>query len=110
MMDAVRCYPTDRPAFESQSAANGQEILNPFGGLIAAVCEKTVISHSDAEAPGDPPKESRQQERFPRKEKQRRDGAEVECGHEKTCGPIDWLAKCFVALEDAHKFGGPRCC
>ena len=47
MVNAVRCYPSDRSTFESKRAADGQEVLNPFRSLIAAVRKKSVVAEPD---------------------------------------------------------------
>jgi hypothetical protein len=47
MVNVVRCYPSDRSTFESKRAAHGQEVLDPFRSLIAAVRKKPVVADPD---------------------------------------------------------------
>lgn len=101
VMNAMHHYPTDWPAFQSQCAADRQEVFHPLRSLIAAVRQKSVVAHPDAKTPGDPPQRKRQRESLPCKEKQRCDGTEMERNHKYGCDPIDRLGKRFVALEDA---------
>src|SRR5579864_9552191 len=89
MMNAVSCNPEDRPAFEGEGSTKCQEIFHPLGRLVAAMREQPVIAHSDSQAAGYPPEHSGGQKRLPRKEKQRRNGAHVECKHESRCYPVD---------------------
>ena len=51
VMNAVRRYPENRPAFERQRGANRQEIFHPLRSFVAAVREQPVIAHPDAQAP-----------------------------------------------------------
>ena len=53
MMDAMGGHPEDRPAFERERAAPGQDVLDGFAGLVAPVREQSVITHADAQHPGD---------------------------------------------------------
>ena len=57
MMNPVRRYPENRAAFERQSRANRQKVLHPFRSLVSAVRQQPVITHANAEAPGNPPQE-----------------------------------------------------
>src|ERR1700756_3272075 len=107
MVNAVRCYPSDRSTFKSKRAAHGQEVLDPFRSLIAAVRKKPVVADPDAEATGDKPQNNCQCESFPCKKEQRREGTDVEYGHKKRRNPIDWLGKRSVAFEDARHFRNP---
>jgi hypothetical protein len=58
--------------------------------------EQSVVAHADAEASGNPPKYSRKHKRFPAEKEQRGNRADMKCKHEKGCGPINGLRKCFV--------------
>ena len=49
MVNAVRRYPGDWSTFECKRAAYGQEVLEPFRSLIAAVRQEPVVAHPDAE-------------------------------------------------------------
>jgi hypothetical protein len=55
-----------------------------------------VIAHADAETSGNPPEKSRKYQGFPGEKEQRGDRADMKCKHEKECGPINRLRKCFV--------------
>ena len=63
MVDAMRRDPENRTAFERQRAAEGQEILDPFVGLVAAVRQQPVIRHADAEHAADEVQNQRRQQR-----------------------------------------------
>src|SRR5882724_1112706 len=106
-MHAMRCYPEERAAFQSQRGADGQEILHPLGSFVTAVREQAVIPHADAEASGNPPQEKSHCQPLPGEHKERNDCAYVECGHETSGHPADWFAKCSV-LGYAHGLG-PLC-
>jgi hypothetical protein len=76
--------------------------------------EQPMVSHPDAEAPGNPPQESRKKEGFPTEEEQRCHCAGVKQDHEEDCYPDRWLPKRPVVFEeschshnsaDAHKSG-----
>src|SRR5437588_9046683 len=68
MMDSVRRDPGDRTAFESQRAADGQKVLDPFRRLERTMCQQPVVSHSDAEAQRNPVESKRRKEGMPAKE------------------------------------------
>src|SRR5579864_8582433 len=91
MMNAMSCNPEDRPAFESEGSTNCQEIFHPLRRFVAAMREQPVISHADSQAAGYPPEHGHGQQCLPRKEKQRRNGADVECKHESRCYPVDLI-------------------
>src|SRR5579864_4749067 len=55
VMDAMRCYPEKRAAFQGQRGAEGNEIFEPLIGLESAVREQPVISNANPKAPGNPP-------------------------------------------------------
>src|ERR1700730_17736257 len=59
MVHAMRGDPENRPAFECQRAAGGQEILNPFRRFESAMREQAMITHADAETSRNPPQEER---------------------------------------------------
>jgi hypothetical protein len=59
MMNAVRRHPENRATFERQRGANRQEVFHPFRGLVSAVRQQAVVTHANAETPGNPPKEKR---------------------------------------------------
>src|SRR5690348_1049333 len=55
VMLAVRGDPENRSAFECQCSASGQEIFDPFWGLIATMREQPVIAHANSKASRNPP-------------------------------------------------------
>ena len=89
VMNTVRSHPEDGTAFETQCAAEGQKILDPLGSSVASMCEQSVIAHSDTQASRYPPENNCDKESFPGKKEQRRDCADMKCGHEKGCYPVD---------------------
>src|SRR5262245_27395573 len=48
MVDAMRGDPEDRPAFERERAADGEEVLDGLWRSITAMCQQPVIRHADA--------------------------------------------------------------
>ena len=91
MMNAVRSHPEDRPAFERQSRASGQEILDPLRSLVAAMREQPVVSHADAQASRNPPQKQSHEKRFPGEEKECGNRPHMKQGH-KGCGyPVDFV-------------------
>src|SRR5215472_3783116 len=65
MMNAVSCYPEDRPTFKRQSSAESEPVFNPLRRFISAMREQPMIAHSDSQATGDPPEHHRGDERLP---------------------------------------------
>src|ERR1700741_5095981 len=102
MVNAMRADPGDRTAFQSHRRANRQKILHPLWSLIAAVRQQAVIAHADAKTSCDPPQDGGSRQTLPREHEERDNRSDVECGHEETSSPVDWLLKCLVALEDVH--------
>ena len=88
VMDAMRGYPKNRPALKRESRTDGEKVFHPFRSFVATMREQAVIAHSDAEASGDPPQESRNQECLPRKEKKCSNCTYVKSGHKESCDPI----------------------
>ena len=91
MVNAVRRYPSDGSTFESKCAAHGQEILEPFRSLIAAVRQKPVVTDPDTETTGDPPQHNCQCQSFPCKEEQRCYSADMKSNHERSRNPVNRL-------------------
>src|SRR5580704_14165580 len=67
MMDAMGRNPEDRSAFQRKRCADGHQVLEPLGGLIAAVGEQAVIAHADTYV----------------------DGQHVEHGHDRKARPAE---------------------
>jgi hypothetical protein len=103
VMDAVRRYPEEWAAFESQRGAEGNEIFKPLIGLESAVREQPVICNANAKAPGNPPQKQRDEKGLPRKHKKRSDRANVECNHKKSGEFPDWFPKRSIPLEKIHE-------
>jgi hypothetical protein len=92
-MLAVGGYPEDGAAFESEGGADGEEVLHPAGGFVAAMGEEAVVAHADAEASSEPPEEHGDEEGFPVEHEERGDGAEMERDHDEERQPYDGLCE-----------------
>ena len=88
VVHAVRRDPGDRAAFESERAANSQEVLNPARRFVPAVRQQAVVTHADAEAAGNPIQHDGECERLPGKEEERSDRADVKQQHERGGRPV----------------------
>jgi hypothetical protein len=77
VMHSMGCNPEYRTALQGQSAAYGEEVLDPFGRFITAVRQQPVVAHADTQASGNPPQQHREQERLPAEEEKCRDGTDV---------------------------------
>ena len=78
VVDAVRGHPEDRPAFERQRGAPGEEVLDPLVGLVAAVRQQAVIAHADAQHARDAVQRERREHRATIDVEERGDRASVE--------------------------------
>jgi hypothetical protein len=96
MMDAMGGDPGDGTAFESERAAHRQKVFHPNRSLVAAMGKQAMVAHADAQAPGDAIEDDRYGKRFPRKQKQSGDSADVEQKHEGSGGPIQRLLKSAI--------------
>ena len=96
VVDPVRGYPSDWSAFKGKRPADRQKMFHPLRRFVAAVGKQAVVTHANAETSGDPPEKKPEGQRFPSKKEQRGDRADMKCQHEKRCGPINGLRKCFV--------------
>ena len=83
VVHAVRRDPENRPAFERQRAADGQEVLERLRRLVAAVRVQPVIAEADAEADRHPVQHERDEQVRPAEEEQRGHGEDVEHHHER---------------------------
>ena len=92
VMDAVGGYPKDRTALEGERAANGEEILDPFRRLVAAMGEQAMIAHADAHVDGEEIDDDGDDQGRPGKHEQSGHGAEMEGDHEGGRHPVDLLA------------------
>jgi hypothetical protein len=89
MVDAMGGYPEDGSAFEGERAAHGDEVLDPLGGLVAAVGEQAMIGDADADVDRDEVSDEEGGEVLPREEEERGDGSDVEEAHEDGGDPVD---------------------
>src|SRR5581483_7245293 len=89
MMNAVRCYPEDRSAFQRQGAADSQEILHPLRSLVPAMGKQAMIAHANSQASCDPPERERGNQGLPGEKEKRRHRAGVKCNHECGSDPVN---------------------
>ncbi len=89
MMDAMGGYPEDGSALEGERAAHGDEVLDPLGGLVAAVREQAMIGDADADVDGEEVGDEEGGEVLPGEEEERGDGSDVEEAHEDGGDPVD---------------------
>src|SRR5579863_1999556 len=68
VMDAMRCYPENRPALQGQHGAGRQKILNPLWSFVTAMRQQPVIAHTDPQAASSPVEKQRDQKSRPGKE------------------------------------------
>ena len=92
VMDAVCGHPGDGTAFESQRAANGEEILDALGDFVAAMRQQAMIAHADAEAQGNPVERQGHEKGGPAKEEERGHGAGVEHDESYRRDPVDSIS------------------
>ena len=74
VVHAVGRDPEDRPALERQCAADREEVLERFRGLVAAMRVQPVIAEADAEADREPVERQRDEEIRPAEIEERRHG------------------------------------
>ena len=55
VMHAMDGDEEDGASFERECAADGEDIFDPLGRLVASMGEESVVSHPDTGAAGDPP-------------------------------------------------------
>ena len=89
MMDAVGGDPEDGSALECEGAAHGDEVLDPFAGLVAAVREQAMIGHADADVDGEEVGDDEGGEVLPGEEEERGDSSNVEGAHGDGGDPVD---------------------
>jgi hypothetical protein len=99
VMQPMRGNPEDGPAFKGERTADSQEILHPPGSFVATMGEQAMVTHSDAQAPGNPPQQHGEQKGFPTEKEQGHNRANVECNHKKGCKPHDGLLKRLVTRQ-----------
>ena len=91
MMDSMGGDPENRPAFEGERAAEREEVLDPLGGLVAAMREQAVVAHADAQRAGDIPHDDGGEDGASIDEEKRRQRPDVERGHGDGGDPVDAL-------------------
>src|SRR5450631_2430830 len=96
MVKAVDCDPVDGAALQGHSSADGDEILQPFGGDITAMREQSVVAHGDAEILREGPHEGKDDQRGPAEDEERRYRCEVEDRQDAAKYPV----KAAVAALD----------
>ena len=106
VMDAMGRDPEDRPAFERERGAPGQQVLNPLVGLVTAVGQQPVIGHPDAEHAGDDIEDESGEDRAGVDEEERRDGPDVKAGHRRRRNPVQSLWYFRPSIQSRH--GHPR--
>jgi hypothetical protein len=92
VMDAVRGDPEHGPALESQRGADGHDVFQPLGHLVAAVRQQPVIAHSNADIDGQDVERQHDHQPLPGEEEQGRQRAHMEEGHHHQRQPVDAFA------------------
>jgi hypothetical protein len=113
MVDAVGGYPEDGTAFKGEAAAHGDEVLDPPGGLVAAVGEQAMVGHADADVDGEEVHDDEGGEIFPGEEEEGGDGSDVKEPHGDGGDPVDaallvLAAHAEVLLDLLGDFGDGR--
>jgi hypothetical protein len=70
VMHTVYGYPKNRATFQSQCAANRQNVLHPLGRFVASMGKESMVAHPDSDTTGNPPQDHGNQEGFPVEEEQ----------------------------------------
>jgi hypothetical protein len=72
--------------------------------------QQAVVTDPDAEAPGDPPQQHREDKSFPAKHEQRRNCSGVKDEHGEGCDPNDWLLEGWSRLKNPRvRIMSPYC-
>ena len=113
MMDAVGGDPEDGAALKREAAAHGDEVLDPLGGLVAAVREQAMVGHADADVDGEEVGDDEGGEVLPGEEEEGGDGSDVEESHDDGGDPVDaaflvLAAHAEVLLDLLGDFGDGR--
>ena len=99
VMDAMCRNPENRPAFESQCAANSKKILKGQRHLIRPVRVQPVVPHADSQSGGEPQQEQGDRQVRPTEHKQRANGARVQDDESQGGLPVQPLL-CFWKLDE----------
>jgi hypothetical protein len=89
MVDAMGGYPEDGTAFKGETAAHGNEVLDPLGGSVAAVGEQAMVGHADADVDGEEIHDDEDGQVGPGEEEEGGDGSDVEGAHGDGGDPVD---------------------
>ena len=89
MVDAVGGNPEDGAALKGETAAHGDEVLDPLGGPVAAVREQAMVGHADADVDGEEVHDDEDGEVRPGEEEESGDGSDVEEPHDDGGDPVD---------------------
>src|ERR1700691_780920 len=82
--------PQQRASFQSRHAANGKKVLKPLGRREGAMGEQPVIANAQAQAPGGPVEEERDEQPRPTEEQER--SASGSDSRRTDCSANQWWA------------------
>src|ERR1700731_4594798 len=88
VMHAMRGYPGDRSALESEGAASGEKILHPFGRFISTMSQQAMVAHAYAQAAANPPHDNSDDKGLPGEEKHGGERAKMQADHHQSDAPI----------------------
>jgi len=113
MMDAVCGDPEDGTALKRETAAHGDEVFDPLGGLVAAMGEQAMVGHADTNVDREEVGDDEGGKVLPGEEEKGGDGPNVEESHEDGCDPVDpaflvLSAHAKVLLDLLGDFGDGR--
>ncbi len=92
VVDPVRGHPKNRTALERERAAHRHRVLDQLGYLIAAMGQKPVVAHADADVDRQHVQDDGRDRALPGEEEQRGDGQEVKNRHYDGGDPGDGSA------------------
>src|SRR5882762_3389621 len=107
-MDAMGYYPVDGAAFKGERAEESEKVLDQLWRLVAPMRQKSVKTHSHAQARGNPPEQDADQQRPPAEHKERGHRTDMKKGHEYRGIPLNTLgflvSHCLVAHSNSWAF------
>src|SRR5208282_3597921 len=89
----------NRAAFERKRGEHGEDVLEPLGGLEAAMRQQAVVANPDAQAGGNPPENDCEKDCLPTEEEKSRHCANVKQDHESGCYPVHFVICFGVSVE-----------
>ncbi len=92
VVHAMSGHPEDRPALKRESGADGHQVLDPLGRLVAAVRQQAVVAHADADVDGQYMKHGHDCQPLPGEEKERGQRAQVEQSDGDQREPVEAFA------------------